>query len=218
MKQRGWRRALKRAIDCGVAGTALVVASPVLAAVAGGIALTMGRPVIFTQERPGLGGRPFRMMKFRTMARAPKDYIGSEHDAARITPFGRFLRETSLDELPELINVLRGEMSLVGPRPLLMSYLERYSEEQARRHDVLPGLTGWAQINGRNATTWEARFQQDLWYVDHWSLALDAQILLKTVRAVLKKEGVSAEGHATMPEFFPEAAEARRTATKGAAV
>lgn len=161
----------------------------------------LGRPVFFTQERPGLQGRPFRMVKFRTMT----DERGSDGellpDAVRLTRFGRFLRSTSLDELPELWNVLKGEMSLVGPRPLLVEYLPLYSPEQARRHDVRPGITGWAQINGRNAVAWDERFQMDVWYVEHQTMWLDIKILFLTVRKVLIRDGISAQGEATMRKF-----------------
>lgn len=161
----------------------------------------LGSPVLFRQVRPGLHGRPFMMVKFRTMT----DERGADGeflpDAQRLTPFGRFLRATSLDELPELWNVLRGEMSLVGPRPLLMEYLPRYTPEQARRHEVRPGITGWAQVNGRNALSWEERFKLDVWYVDHRSVLLDLRILWLTVRKVLVREGIHADGEATMPRF-----------------
>lgn len=161
----------------------------------------LGSPVLFCQVRPGLHGRPFMMVKFRTMT----DERGTDGellpDARRLTSFGRFLRATSLDELPELWNVLRGEMSLVGPRPLLMEYLPLYSPEQARRHEVRPGITGWAQVNGRNAVSWEERFKLDVWYVDHRSLWLDLRILWLTVRKVIVREGISAQGDATMPRF-----------------
>lgn len=203
MKQQGWRLVAKRALDATVAGAGLVVAAPLMAGISAAILATMGRPVFFIQDRPGFRGRIFRMVKFRTMANASSSRVDPERDALRLTPLGRFLRETSLDELPELWNVLRGEMSLVGPRPLIVAYLERYTPEQARRHDVLPGLTGWAQINGRNATTWEERFANDLYYVDHWSLGLDLRILARTAGAVLFKKGISHEGHASMPEYFP---------------
>lgn len=161
----------------------------------------LGGPVLFHQIRPGLHGEPFRMVKFRSMTdeRGPDGELLP--DAMRLTPFGRFLRASSLDELPELWNVLRGEMSLVGPRPLLMEYLPLYSSEQARRHEVRPGITGWAQINGRNAVSWEERFRLDVWYVDHRSLWLDLKILWLTVRKVVVREGISANGDATMPRF-----------------
>lgn len=166
------------------------------------IRIKLGAPVLFWQCRPGLHGSPFRMVKFRTMTdeRGPDGELLP--DGERLTPFGRVLRSSSLDELPELWNVLKGEMSLVGPRPLLMEYLPLYSPEQSRRHDVRPGITGWAQINGRNAISWDERFRLDLWYVDHWSLALDVRILLMTVGKVLKRSDVSHGGHVTMPEFM----------------
>ncbi len=192
---------MKRAFDLLVSAVLLVVLSPVLALVAMLVALRLGRPVLFTQRRPGLHAQPFTLMKFRTMTdvRGPDGVLLP--DGERLTSFGRFLRSTSLDELPELWNVLRGDMSLVGPRPLLEAYLPRYSSQQARRHEVRPGLTGWAQVNGRNATTWEERFEMDVWYVDHRSMRLDLQILWWTARAVVSRHGVSADGHATMPEF-----------------
>jgi len=161
----------------------------------------MGSPVLFRQVRPGLHRKPFVMYKFRTM-RDLRDTEGRLlPDEMRLTRVGHILRATSLDELPELFNVLKGEMSLVGPRPLLMEYLELYTPEQARRHEVKPGITGWAQVNGRNAITWEEKFKLDVWYVDNWSLGLDLKILALTLIKVLKREGISADGHATMPEF-----------------
>ena len=204
MRQQGWRRAAKRLLDTTVAGVGLAAAAPIMAAVSVAILTTMGRPIFFMQERPGYRGRLFRMLKFRTMKHDTSTRVDPEKDAQRLTRLGRFLRESSLDELPELWNVLRGEMSLVGPRPLIVAYLDRYTPEQARRHDVLPGLTGWAQVNGRTATTWDARFRHDLWYVDHWSLLLDLKILARTVGAVLDRRGISHEGHTSMPEYFPE--------------
>lgn len=165
------------------------------------ISINMGAPVIFSQVRPGLKGRPFRMVKFRTMRNA-RDAKGRDlPDAERLTALGQFLRKTSLDELPELWNVLKGEMSLVGPRPLLMEYLPLYSPEQARRHEVRPGVTGWAQVNGRNAITWEEKFRLDVWYVDNQSFLLDLKILWRTVQKVIKREGISAAGEATMSRF-----------------
>lgn len=192
---------MKRFIDVTGAAAALLLLAPFLAFAAAMVRLRMGKPVLFAQMRPGLHGAPFRMYKFRTM----RDAVGADGlplpDADRLTPFGRFLRSTSLDELPGLWNVLRGEMSLVGPRPLLMEYLPRYSVEQARRHDVRPGLTGWAQVNGRNALSWEEKFALDVWYVDNRSLMLDLRILWLTVLKVLRRDGISAEGDATMPKF-----------------
>ena len=186
----------KRLLDLSLVLPGLLLLAPVLLAVALAVRLKLGPGVFFRQERPGLHGRPFVILKFRTML------PGSGPDAERLTPFGRFLRATSLDELPELLNVLAGHMSLVGPRPLLMQYLPRYTPEQARRHEVLPGITGWAQINGRNALTWDQKFALDVWYVDNRSLALDLAILWRTLRAVLRREGISAAGAATMPEFM----------------
>jgi len=192
---------LKRMFDVGVSATALVVLAPVMGLIALAVWRTMGRPVLFRQVRPGLHGKPFVMYKFRTM-RDLRDAEGKLlPDEARLTPFGRWLRSTSLDELPELLNVLRGEMSLVGPRPLLMEYLDRYTPEQARRHEVKPGITGWAQIHGRNNLSWDERFKLDVWYVDNWSLWLDLKILWRTLWMVLRREGISAQGHATMPRF-----------------
>ena len=195
MQQRGWRLAVKRAADVSLAGAALVLTAPALGAAALAVRAVMGAPVLFRQVRPGRGDRLFTVYKLRTMT------VGDGSDAARLTPLGRVLRAASLDELPQLWNVLRGDMSLVGPRPLLVSYLSRYSAEQRRRHDVLPGITGWAQINGRNTVTHEEKFRLDVWYVDHWSLTLDARILATTLWRVLARTGISAAGHATMPEF-----------------
>jgi sugar transferase EpsL len=193
---------LKRVFDIVVSAVALTVLAPVMGLIALLVWRTMGRPVLFRHVRPGLHGKPFVMYKFRTM-RDLRDAEGKLlPDEARLTPFGRWLRTTSLDELPELVNVLRGEMSLVGPRPLLMEYLDRYTPEQARRHEVKPGITGWAQIHGRNNLSWDERFKLDVWYVDNWSLWLDVKILWRTLWMVLRREGISAQGHATMPEFI----------------
>jgi len=179
----------------------MVFLSPVFVVIAVLIRLKMGSPVLFCQTRPGLNGKPFTLYKFRTM-KDEYDVNGNLlPDEKRLTPIGQFLRSTSLDELPELWNVLKGEMSLVGPRPLLMEYLELYTPEQARRHEVKPGITGWAQINGRNALNWEDKFKLDVWYVDHWGIGLDFKILWLTLVKVVKREGISADGHATMPEF-----------------
>jgi len=192
----------KRIFDLLATGLGLLVISPVLLMIALLIRILHGKPILFRQKRPGYKGQPFFVYKFRTMndRHAPGGCLLP--DAERITSLGRVLRTLSLDELPELFNVLRGEMSLVGPRPLLMQYLERYSPEQARRHDVLPGITGWAQVNGRNALTWEDKFRLDVWYVDHWSFWLDIKILLLTLWMVLKREGISQPGHATAEEFM----------------
>ena len=204
MEQRGWRLRLKQAFDRSAAAFGLVVAAPLLGATAIAIRATMGSPVIFVQERPGRNGRPFRIVKFRTMrdARDPQGRLLA--DEQRLTRLGQLLRSTSLDELPQLWNVLRGELSLVGPRPLLMHYLPLYSAGQARRHDVLPGITGWCQVHERNAAPWPVKFDRDLWYVDHWSLWLDVRILVLTAASVLRRRGVSHAGHATMPDFAGE--------------
>ncbi len=196
---------LKRMFDITVAGSALIVAAPVLAGVAVLVHQKLGAPVIFRQRRPGRDGRPFEMLKFRSM----RDAVGPDGvalpDHERLTPFGAWLRASSLDELPELWNVLRGDMSLVGPRPLLMQYLPLYSARQARRHDVRPGITGWAQVHGRNSIDWASKFELDVWYVENQSLWLDTRILWKTVRAVLLREGISAAGEATMQPFVGSA-------------
>jgi len=199
--------ALKRALDIVVSVALLVLLSPVLLALAVAVRVSLGSPVLFRQQRPGRRGHPFTLYKFRTMREATGgqgDVDAVATDATRLTGFGRTLRSTSLDELPELLNVLLGQMSIVGPRPLLMEYLPRYNSEQARRHEVRPGITGWAQVNGRNAVSWPERFAMDVWYVDHRSLLLDARILAMTVRAVLDRSGVSAQGHATMEPFDPD--------------
>jgi lipopolysaccharide/colanic/teichoic acid biosynthesis glycosyltransferase len=191
----------KRALDILGSGLGLVLASPVLAAATVAVRLTLGRPVLFRQQRPGLGGRPFELLKLRTMRPEGPDGGGPRSDAARLTRLGRFLRSTSIDELPTLWNVLKGDMSLVGPRPLLVQYLDRYTPEQARRHEVRPGVTGWAQVKGRNALSWEEKLGLDVWYVDHRSLHLDLKILCLTILKVLRREGIAHEGEATMPEF-----------------
>jgi len=192
---------MKRGLDIVVALTALVICVLPCLVLAFLIRVMLGRPILFSQIRPGLNGAPFRLLKFRTMTDAT-DKLGQPlPDAERLTRFGRWLRATSLDELPELWNVLAGDMSLVGPRPLLMQYLPLYSPEQARRHDIRPGLTGWAQINGRNTLTWDEKFALDVWYVDNRSFWLDIKILLKTVGKVFARDGISAEGEATMTAF-----------------
>jgi len=202
MRQAGLALRVKQVLDRGVAGVALVVTAPVMAATAAAVAVSMGRPVLFRQRRPGLHGRTFEIAKFRTMSDR-RDASGAPlPDAERLTAVGRFLRSTSLDELPQLWNVVRGELSLVGPRPLLVQYLPRYSPEQARRHDVLPGITGWAQVHGRNEVDWDARFRLDVWYVDHWSLLLDLKILALTVLTLIRREGINRRDHATMYEFM----------------
>lgn len=192
---------MKRFFDIVIAALALLLLAIPLLALIWQVRRKLGSPVFFRQTRPGRHGRPFQMVKFRTMTDAKGPDGRLLLDAERLTPFGRFLRSTSLDELPELFNVLKGDMSLVGPRPLLMEYLPLYTPEQARRHEVRPGITGWAQVNGRNALGWEEKFKLDLWYVDHCSLWLDIKILWLTVRKVLVREGISADGEATMSKF-----------------
>lgn len=192
----------KRLFDLLITIPGLLLLSPILLLLSCLVLIYHGWPVIFTQTRPGFRGRPFTIYKFRTMTNRRDEQGNLLPDAERLTRFGRFLRSTSLDELPELFNILQGEMSLVGPRPLLMQYLTRYTPEQARRHDVHPGITGWAQVNGRNALTWEDKFSLDVWYVDHWSLALDIKIMLLTAWKVVKREGISQEGQATAAEFM----------------
>jgi len=193
---------MKRAFDIVASALALLLLSPVLACVALLVALKMGRPILFRQQRPGLDEKPFTMLKFRTMLDAHDAKGQPLSDAQRLTPFGQWLRSTSLDELPELWNVLKGDLSLVGPRPLLMEYLPRYSSTQRRRHEVRPGLTGWAQIHGRNAVDWSERFELDVWYVDHRSFRLDMKILAMTIGLVFSRRGVSAQGEATMRKFM----------------
>lgn len=193
---------MKRLFDTVFTLAVLVFVSPVLFIAALVVLKELGRPVLFKQRRPGLNGQPFTILKFRTMTDA-KDSAGLLlSDAERMVPVGKFLRKTSLDELPTLWNVLKGDMSIVGPRPLLMQYLSRYSSEQMRRHEVKPGITGWAQVNGRNAISWEEKFKLDVWYVDNQSLWLDLKIIGFTVLKVLKREGISAAGEATMSEFM----------------
>ncbi|MBI5960527.1 MAG: sugar transferase [Chloroflexi bacterium] len=196
-----YRQWLKPVFDGILTLLALFLLSPVLFLLVVLVRIKHGSPVLFRQQRPGLHGKPFMLLKFRTMTDECDAAGQLLPDAERLTSFGQFLRRTSLDELPELINVLRGDMSLVGPRPLLMQYLDRYTPEQARRHEARPGITGWAQINGRNALSWEDKFKLDVWYVDHLSLWLDLKILVLTVWKVLRREGISQDGHATMSEF-----------------
>jgi sugar transferase EpsL len=199
--QTGFPRWLKRAMDCLLSGLGLVALSPALLAIALAVRWRLGSPVLFRQIRPGLRARPFELVKFRTMLEAYDDRGQPLPDEQRLTKFGRLLRSHSLDELPQLWNVLKGDLSLVGPRPLMVRYLERYTPRQARRHEVMPGLTGWCQINGRNALSWEEKLELDVWYVEHWSLWLDLKILALTFFKVLLRSGVSSPGHATMPEF-----------------
>lgn len=192
---------LKRVLDIVIASSALVLLSPVYALVAYKVRKNLGSPVLFRQVRPGLHGKPFEMIKFRTM----KDALDADGnplpDSERLTPFGKMLRATSLDEMPELWNVIKGDMSIVGPRPLLMEYLPLYNTEQAKRHNVRPGITGYAQVNGRNAISWEKKFELDTWYVENQSLWLDFKIMLKTIKKVIAKDDISAEGEATMSKF-----------------
>jgi len=191
----------KRILDLTITIPALILLSPLMGLIAGLVYFKFGPPVLFRQQRPGLHGKPFILYKFRTMT-DDRDAQGNLlPDDQRFTGLGRLLRSISLDELPELFNVLRGDMSLSGPRPLLMQYLERYTSDQARRHEVKPGITGWAQVNGRNALTWEEKFKLDVWYVDHQSFWLDLRIILLTLWKILKREGISQPGHATMEEF-----------------
>lgn len=192
----------KRLLDVGLAALMLILLLPVMLIVALLVRLFLGTPVLFRQERPGYRGKPFFLYKFRTMTDERDAHGNLLPDAQRLTRLGRCLRALSLDELPELFNVLRGEMSLVGPRPLLMEYLPRYTPEQMRRHEVLPGMTGWAQVNGRNVLDWPTRFRLDVWYVDHWSFWLDIKILLLTLWKVLKREGISQPGQATTEYFM----------------
>jgi len=198
---------VRRAFDVLVAAAAAAVLAPVIGVLAAAVRSRLGRPVLFRQERAGLGGRPFTMCKLRTMSEAREPDGELLPDDQRLTAFGLGLRATSLDELPELWNVVRGDMSLVGPRPLPIAYLDRYTPTEARRHEVRPGITGWAQVNGRNTTSWEERLAMDVWYVDHRSLSLDLKIVLRTVGVVLRRTGVAAAGHATMAELRPPRAE-----------
>jgi sugar transferase EpsL len=201
-RQRGWRFSIKRVFDGSAALCGLIVLSPLFVAVGVLVCLSMGRPILFRQHRPGRFARPFMLLKFRTMSDRRDASWKLLPDADRLTTVGRLLRATSLDELPQLWNVLCGDLSLVGPRPLLMQYLPRYSPDQARRHDAMPGITGWAQMNGRNALSWEDKFLLDVWYVENWNFVLDLRILTKTLWRVLKRDGISSQGHSTMPEFM----------------
>ena len=200
----------KRLFDIIASASGLIFLSPVFLILIYLIRKNLGEPVFFTQERPGKDGKPFKMIKFRSMRDAVDKDGNPLPDSERLTPFGKKLRATSLDELPELWNVLKGEMSLVGPRPLLMSYLPLYNEFQNRRHEMRPGVTGWAQVNGRNALSWDEKFAHDIWYIDHYSFWLDMKILLLTVKKVFIKEGISAEGEATMPYFTGNDTDAKK--------
>jgi sugar transferase EpsL len=196
-----YNRYSKRVLDLTFVIPALLLLTPVLVGVGVLVCLKLGRPIFFRQQRPGLNGKPFTLLKFRTMTTEHDGQGNLLPDTKRLTPFGQFLRNTSLDELPELFNVLKGDMSLVGPRPLLMQYLDRYTPEQRRRHKVTPGITGWAQVNGRNAITWEQKFKLDVWYVDNQSLWLDMKIIALTTWRILKREGINQPGQATADEF-----------------
>ena len=210
-----YQNGFKRWFDLWAGTTGFVLCLPVIAVLAVLIRVTMGGPVLFRQERPGLGGERFYIFKFRTMTDARNRNGTLLSDDSRLTRLGRFLRGTSLDELPELINVLKGEMSLVGPRPLRVEYLDYYTPDEARRHDVRPGITGWSQVNGRNAVDWPTRLKQDVWYVDNMSFWLDLKILFLTVVKVFRREGISAEGHATMPSFVEWAKREGRSPSTG---
>lgn len=200
-RHRIYRRFFKRPLDFTLALLAIVVLSPIFLIIAALVKIKLGSPVIFKQQRPGLNEKIFTMYKFRTMTNESDSNGELLPDSKRLTKFGRILRSTSLDELPELFNVLKGEMSLVGPRPLLIEYVTLYNEQQRKRLHVLPGITGWAQVNGRNALTWEEKFALDTWYVENWSFMLDLKIIIKTILAVLMREGISARGEVTMPRF-----------------
>jgi len=193
---------IKRLFDLTATIAGLVIISPFLLIISLLVWIKLGLPILYRQQRPGLKGKPFLIYKFRSMTYVQDDSGKLLPDSDRLTGFGRFLRSSSLDELPELLNVVKGEMSLVGPRPLLMKYLDRYSAEQKRRHNVLPGITGWAQVNGRNALNWQDKFRLDVWYVDHWSFWLDIRILLMTIGKVFRREGITQTGHATAEEFL----------------
>lgn len=199
---RGFRATVKTLIDRVGSAGCLGATSPILLVAAVALRAQGAGPIVFSQERIGRDGRPFRLYKLRTMRDADGPDGRPLPDAERITPLGRFLRASSIDELPQLWNVVKGDMSLVGPRPLLPRYLPRYSAEQGRRHEVLPGITGWAQVNGRNALSWEEKFRLDVWYVDHWSLRLDAEIVVLTALRLVRPSGITSEGSATMPEFM----------------
>ena len=193
---------IKRVGDILLSLVILMILWPVIVVIALFVRLYIGNPIIFKQQRPGYKGKPFNLLKFRSMNDRTNEHGSLLLDEERLNSFGRFLRNYSLDELPEIINVLKGEMSLVGPRPLLMQYLDRYSPDQARRHDVVPGVTGWAQVNGRNTLTWQEKFRLDVWYVDNWSLGLDIKILFMTIWKVLNREGINEPGFATSQEFM----------------
>jgi len=201
---------MKRLFDLALSIPAFFLLSFLMLIIAVLVRMRIGSPVLFRQVRPGLYGKPFTIYKFRTMTNEQDENRNLLPDGERLTPLGRFLRKTSIDELPEFFNVIRGNMSIVGPRPLLMQYLDRYTPEQARRHEMKPGITGWAQVNGRNAITWDEKFKLDVWYVDNWGLWLDVKIIAMTAMKVLKREGISQTGHATAQEFLGAHAKAQR--------
>jgi sugar transferase EpsL len=205
------RSAVKRLLDIFLSAAGLVAAAPIILATALVVRFSMGSPVLFRQKRPGLHGKPFILLKFRTMTEARNKEGNLLPDSQRLTKTGSTIRRFSLDELPQLWNVLKGDLSIVGPRPLLMQYLDRYTPEQARRHEVKPGITGWAQVNGRNALSWEEKFRLDVWYVDHWSLWLDFRILARTLLMVISGKGLTQEGHATMEEFMGTGSDPRQS-------
>jgi sugar transferase EpsL len=192
---------VKRICDIAIAVMVIVITSPILVLTSLAILISMGPPICFCQMRLGIRGKPFVIYKFRTMVDGRNEDGTLLPDEKRLTKLGKMLRSSSIDELPELLNVIKGDMSIIGPRPLLVDYYKLYTKEQARRHDVLPGITGWAQVNGRNSLSWEERFELDVWYIDNWSIWLDLKILLKTIRTIFIREGISADGHATMPDF-----------------
>jgi lipopolysaccharide/colanic/teichoic acid biosynthesis glycosyltransferase len=198
---------VKRVFDILASACGLIVLAPLMLATAAAVRMFLGSPILFRQVRPGLGGKPFELVKFRTMINARSETGAPLPDDQRMTGFGHFLRSSSLDELPQLWNVLRGDMSLVGPRPLLVQYLPLYSSHQARRHEVRPGLTGWSQVKGRNALSWDEKLDLDVWYVDNRSFFLDLRIIFMTAKRLIRPKGISAQGHATMPEFFGSARE-----------
>ena len=197
-------RRIKRLFDLTIALSSVILLTPIFVLIGFFVRIRIGSPVLFRQRRPGLHGKPFTIYKFRTMTDKRDEDGNLLPDSDRLTKLGRFLRKTSMDELPELFNVIKGDMSIVGPRPLLMQYLDRYTPEQARRHEVKPGITGWAQVNGRNAISWEDKFKLDVWYVDNWSIWLDVKIIAMTIWKILKREGINQPGQATAEEFFGE--------------
>jgi sugar transferase EpsL len=204
------KNSVKRLFDLAATVPSVIILTPIFILIGFFVRMKIGSPVLFRQERPGLYGKPFTIYKFRTMTDERDGNGNLLPDGERLTRLGRFLRKTSIDELPEFFNVIKGEMSIVGPRPLLMQYLDRYTPEQARRHEVKPGITGWAQVNGRNAISWEDKFKLDVWYVDNWSLWLDVKIIFMTILKILRREDINQPGQATAEEFIPHAKSQRR--------